>query len=314
MDDFSVQPVEASATPAFATQKANMSTKCLNDGSSRRGLRLAGIAFCWLALSGCHGTGEGDSSGLPDKWNTPFPTSNAAGTSIRVSPFLFSCVEPDGRTRFHGSITVENEGAEATLGLNFAATVLVGRDVQICSPTVEVLSDPAAPNPAVIAPYDYRLYPFACGVDLGQVPGWNGWFGTRVRAHAVIDNHVGFLGVPMGPKPEAYILDHSEPCDRRETAFWVCTNTPEDVATWDEAAWPSGISPNAPFPGDIKHWYPGAFYWATRDVDSGRSWSQISADRTDTNPYFRLARQYIATTLRLVATGTAAQSLPRTPT
>ena len=230
-------------------------------------LLLAGVLF----IAGCGGGGQEPSGAdlAVDKGNPP-DKGGQNGTTLAASKTLDICAVDDQTWRYSGVVSVWNEGAVDTEGLEIDDCIQnkdgQGKfaDTDICP-----LFDTPAPIPAGTTLLTATLFPYS--IEGQPLSG-----DIRNRVLVTITNHSGSLGTPKGPEPKAtWMGGEPQPCAESEG----CTLS---QGYWKNHLdqWPTGYEPGADF------------------FLSGQSWAQV----LETAPqggsgYYQLAHQYIALVL-----------------
>jgi hypothetical protein len=202
---------------------------------------------------------------------TPAGAAPANGTTLAASKTLDICVQEDGSWLFSGEISVWNEGAVATQGLQIKDSIQnkTGsgqfQDAILC----QEFTGPQIPAGTTLA--TATVFSYSCVDDplTGDI---------RNIARITILNHSGSLGTPKGPEPKAtWIGGEPPPCEEENECG--CTYTQGYWGNKPGVVWPAGYNRTDPF------------------FNSGMTWQGLLDATPGGNGYIILAKQYIAAIL-----------------
>jgi hypothetical protein len=206
---------------------------------------------------------------------SPASAAGANGTTLAASKTVDICRKDDGNWKYSGEISVWNQGAVATQGLNISDCI----ENKIGSqPFVHRYCQSIVPSqtPSEIPPGTTQLTAIVYSYSFDAAP----LTGTiRNNALLTIMNHSGSLGKPKGPNPKATYTGPIPPPLCAVVGGGDCVHSQGYWKSKPGVVWPAPFDRNATF------------------FNSGLTYQGILNNPPGGNGYYILAIQYIAAVL-----------------
>jgi hypothetical protein len=231
-------------------------------------------------------------------------------TTLAATKTIDICKVDDTTYKYSGVVSVWNEGALDTVGLNITDCIQFwsGKkgfaDVQA---TCQTNLNGGVQIPSGTTQIDATVFNYE---SFGPAPTAD----VRNIARVKILNHSGSIGKLTGPEPKATWTGGEIPSCQQDCGgpfarcdVPSCSRYPElepncnRGCTLTQGYWGSGVNPQS---GDDKHPWPSpfsrdAYFWGNA-IDGGETYQQVmDASAAGGNAFYQLAHQYIAALLNV---------------